>query len=102
MRKVKVSTLPEFDAADYLHNEEACAQYLSLAMEDGDPQLLAAALGDIARSRGMSQVARDAGLTREGLYKALGPGGNPSFATVVKVIRALGMRFDVQPGRHAA
>ena len=97
MRKVKVSELPVFDAADYLESEEDCAQYLAIVLEDGNPQLLAAALGDIARARGRSQVARDAGLTREGLYKALSAEGNPSFMTVLKVMQALGLKFSVQP-----
>ena len=97
MGKVKVSELPTFDAADYLNTDEDCAQYLSVVLEDGDPALLAAALGDVARARGMSQVARDAGITREGLYKALSAEGNPSFATVVKVMRALGLQIDVKP-----
>ena len=97
MSKVKASELPTFDAADYLKTEEDCAQYLSVVLEDGDPALLAAALGDVARARGMSQVARDAGITREGLYKALSADGNPSFATVLKVMRALGLQIDVKP-----
>ena len=97
MSKVKVSELPAFDAADYLKTEEDCAQYLSVVLEDGDPALLAAALGDVARARGMSQVARDAGITREGLYKALSADGNPSFATVLKMMRALGLQINVKP-----
>ena len=92
MGKVKVSELPAFDAADYLKTEEDC-----VVLEDGDPALLAAALGDVARARGMSQVARDAGITREGLYKALSAEGNPSFATVFKVMRALGLQINVKP-----
>ncbi len=95
--KVKIFELPVFDAADYLKTEADCAQYLSVVLEDGDPALLAAALGDVARARGMSQVARDAGITREGLYKALSAEGNPSVATVLKVMRALGLQIDVKP-----
>ena len=97
MGKVKVSELPAFDATDYLKTDEDCAQYLSVVLEDGDPALLTAALGDVARARGMSQVARDAGITREGLYKALSAEGNPSFATVLKVMHALGLQIDVKP-----
>lgn len=100
MTQVKVSDLPVFDAADYLQSEQACAEYLSVVLEDGDPALIAAALGDVAKARGMSQVARDAGLTREGLYKALSEQGNPSFATVLKVMRAVGLQFNVQPVAH--
>lgn len=102
MRKMKIADLPVFDAADYLQSEQACAEYLTFVLEDGDPVLIAAALGDIAKARGMSQVARDAGLTREGLYKALGEQGNPSFATVLKVMRALGLQFNVQPAAHVS
>ena len=100
-KKIRVSDLPVFDAADYLKSEQDCADYLSIALEDDDPAFLAAALGDVARARGMSQVARDAGITREGLYKALSDEGNPSFATVLKVMRALGLRINVQPRAHA-
>ena len=90
-----------FDAADYLKTEEDCADYLSVVLGDGDPALLAAALGDVARARGMTQVARDSGLTREGLYKALREDGNPSFATVLKVMHAMGLQISVQPIAHA-
>lgn len=90
-----------FDAADYLKTEQDCAEYLSVVLEDGDPALLAAALGDVAKARGMSQVARDSGLTREGLYKALSSQGNPSFATVLKVLHAMGLQISVQPAAHA-
>jgi len=69
------------------------AAYLEAALEDGDPVVVAAALGDIARASGMSAIAREAGLGRESLYKALSPGGNPEFATVLKVVRALGLRL---------
>jgi probable addiction module antidote protein len=89
-----------FDAAAYLESEEDCAQYLSAVMADGDPAVVAVALGDIAKARGMSQVARDAGITREGLYKALGEQGNPSFSTIMKVVEALGLRLAVQPVTH--
>lgn len=67
--------------------------YLEAAFEDGDPSLIAAALGDIARAKGMSQIAREAGLGRESLYKALSPEGNPEFATIIKVVHALGLRL---------
>jgi probable addiction module antidote protein len=66
-------------------------------MEDGDPALITAALGDIARARNLSQLARDTGMSREGLYKALSGEGNPSFATVMKVARALGLRLSFKP-----
>ena len=82
-----------WDAAENLETEEDMALYLEAALEDGDPAVVAAALGDIARAKGMSEIARETGLGRESLYKALSPEGNPEFATVLKVIRALGLRL---------
>ena len=88
----KIQTRP-WDAADYLETEEDVVLYLEAAFEDGDPGLIAAALGDVARAKGMTKVAAEAGLGRESLYKALSPDGNPEFATVLKVLRALGLRL---------
>lgn len=82
-----------WDAAEHLETEEDMAAYLEAALEDGDPAVVAAALGDIARAKGMSQIARETGLGRENLYKALSPDGNPEFSTVLKVVRALGLRL---------
>jgi probable addiction module antidote protein len=90
----KLVTTP-WDPADHLATEEDRAAYLEAALEVGDPALVAAALGDIARAKGMSQVAREAGLGRESLYKALSPSGNPEFATIMKVVSALGLRLHV-------
>jgi probable addiction module antidote protein len=90
----KTKTTP-WDAADALKSDEDIANYLEAVFEDGDPALVAAALGDIARAKGMTQVAHDAGLGRESLYKALSPDGNPEFATVLKVIHALGLKLKV-------
>jgi probable addiction module antidote protein len=73
------------------------AAYLEAALEDGDPRVVAAALGDIARAKGMTQVARDSGLGRESLYKALSPDGNPELATLLKVIAALGLQLRAAP-----
>jgi probable addiction module antidote protein len=87
-------TIP-WDSADYLKTDEDIAYYLEAAFEDGDPALITAALGDVARAKGMSQVAQAAGLGRESLYKALSKEGNPEFATVLKVLRALGLRLKV-------
>jgi probable addiction module antidote protein len=89
---VKTKT-KSWDAAEHLETEEDMAAYLEAALEDGDPALVAAALGDIARAKGMSEIARETGLGRESLYKALSPEGNPEFATVLKVVRALGLRL---------
>jgi probable addiction module antidote protein len=88
----KIKTRP-WDAAEHLKTEEDMAAYLEAALEDGDPALIAAVLGDIARAKGMSQIARETGLGRESLYKALSPDGNPEFSTVLKVVRALGIRL---------
>ena len=82
-----------WDPAEHLETEEDMAAYLEAALEDGNPALIAAALGDIARAKGMSQIARETGLGRESLYKALSPDGNPEFSTVLKVVRALGLRL---------
>jgi len=87
-----------WDAAEHLETEEDMAAYLEAALEDGDPALIAAALGDIARAKGMSQIARETGLGRESLYKALSPDGNPEFSTVLKVVRALGLRLRATAG----
>ena len=92
---VKVADLPSFDAADYLDSEEAIAAYLNAIMEENDDALLASALGDIAKARGMTQIAKDAGIGRESLYKALREGANPRYDTIAKVIQALGLRLTV-------
>lgn len=85
----------KWDTAEFLENEEDIAEYLNAALEDGDPSLLAVALGNVARARGMTQLSKETGITRDGLYKALCETGNPSFATVQKVIKAFGLKFDV-------
>lgn len=85
------------DAADYMQSDEDCALYLQACIDEApdDAALFSKALGDVARARGMMQLARDTGITREGLYKALGEQGNPSLSTVLKVLRALGMRLQI-------
>ena len=100
-KRIKISDLPEFDAAEYLNSEEDIAAYLTTVIEENDPALLAAALGDIARARGMSQVAKDAGIAREALYKALRPGSEPRFETINRICAALGVRLVAQPMRLA-
>ena len=94
MRRTKARP---WDAAEHLNTPARVAAYLEAALEDGDPALVSAALGDIARAKGMAKIARDAGLGRERLYKALSPGGNPALATVLSVIRALGLRLRPVP-----
>ena len=97
----KIQTRP-WDPAEHLGTEEDMAAYLEAALEEGDPALIAAALGDIARAKGMTQVARETGLGRESLYKALSPEGNPELATVLKVVRALGLRLHAATAHKAA
>ena len=90
-----------WDPAEHLITDEDMAAYLEAALHEGDSALIAAALGDIARARGMSQIARDAGLGRESLYKALSAEGNPEFATIMKVIAALGLQLHAAPSSTA-
>lgn len=90
--KASIKLLP-FDAARYLTDDAAIAEYMTAVLETDDADLLLLALGDVARARGMTQVAKDAGLGRESLYKALAPGAKPRFDTVLKVARALGVRL---------
>jgi probable addiction module antidote protein len=89
----------KFDAAAYLNNEETIAEYLSAVMEKNDLDLLLAAVGDVAKARGMATIARDSGLGRESLYKALAPGAKPRFETVMKVLQALGLKLHAEPAR---
>jgi probable addiction module antidote protein len=96
-KKIRVTELPEFDAAEHLNDEKAIAEYLTAMMEDGDPAMLAAALGDIARARGMSEIAKATGLTREALYKALRPDAQPRFETISRVCAALGVQLVARP-----
>jgi probable addiction module antidote protein len=83
----------EFDTANYLDSEEIIAEYLNAALDDGNPDLLLMALGNIAKARGMTQVAKSTGLGRESLYKSLSAGSKPQYETVVKVINALGLKL---------
>jgi probable addiction module antidote protein len=91
----KIETAP-FDAADYLDDEETIAEYLTAALEDPNPDLFLVAVRDVARARGMAQLARDTGLGRESLYKALAPGAKPRYDTVLKVLRALGVKLHAE------
>jgi probable addiction module antidote protein len=92
----KIKTRP-FDAANYLTDDEDIAQYMSIILEDGDPALLAAALGDIARARGMTNLAKETGLSRESLYKSLSGERAPSTDTLFKVMKALGFKLSIVP-----
>lgn len=96
-KKVKASELPDLDFSEHLDSETAISEYLTAIVEDGDPALLAAALGDIAKARGMAQIAAAAGLGREALYRALRPGAQPRFDTIARACAALGLKLVVQP-----
>jgi len=89
-----------FDPAEYLDDNESMAAYMSEALQSDDPAFIADALGVVARARGMSEVAREAGVSRESLYRALSADGNPEFATVLRVVRALGLQLTAIPVRH--
>jgi probable addiction module antidote protein len=87
----------KWDGAEYLDTPEAIAAYLEAAFEDGDPQVITHALGNIARAKGISQVAKDAGVTRAGLYKALSSDGDPRLTTLLGVFKSLGLAVSVHP-----
>lgn len=95
MKKITISELPKFDVVDYLKTEKDIAGYLNAVLEDGDPALFVAAIGDISRAKGMSDIAKKSGVTRESLYRALKIEARPRFETVAKVIHALGMKLSV-------
>ena len=97
----KTQTRP-WDPAEHLETEEDMAAYLNVALEEGDLSLIVATLGDIARARRMAVVAQETGLGRESLYKSLSPDGNPEFATVLKVVRSLGLRLQATAASGAA
>ena len=96
-KKLRMSDLPDFDPAEQLKDETDMAAYLTVVLEENDPALLAAALGDIARARGMTEIAKVSGITREALYKALRPDAQPRFDTVSRVCAALGVKLVAQP-----
>jgi probable addiction module antidote protein len=89
--------LPEFDITEHLDSDEAMAEYLTVVLAENDPALLAAALGDVAKARGMTAIAQSAGIGREALYKALRPGSHPRFDTIQRVCAALGVKLVAQP-----
>ena len=96
-KKIDPASLPEFDLAEYLDSEVAISEYLNQTIADGDMAELAHALGVAARARGMTEVAKASGITREALYKALRPNASPRFETISKVCAALGVRLVAQP-----
>ncbi|AJI85181.1 putative addiction module antidote protein [Yersinia ruckeri] len=85
--------LKEYDIAEHLNSEEEMQMYLNEILEDGDPALVLSALGDIARAKNMSQLSREVGMSREGLYHALSGKGNPTFSAMMKITKALGLKL---------
>ncbi len=102
--RIRAADLPNFDITELLQTDEDIAEYLTVVIEDGDPAMLAVTLGDIARARGMTQIAKDSGITREALYRALRAGASPRFDTIARVCKALGVRLvaQVAPATAAA
>jgi len=101
-KKIHPDDIPDFDIAKYLDTEERIASYLDCVMEDNDAELLVAALGHVARARGMAKIAEQTGISREALYRALKPNKKPRFETISKVCAALGLRLTVQSTASAA
>lgn len=95
--KIKITDLPDFDITEHLDSEQAISEYLTLILEENNPALLAVALGDIAKARGMMEIAKSSGITREALYKALRPNSQPRFETISKVCNALGVKLCAVP-----
>lgn len=93
--------ITKFDVADYLADEETIAEYLTAVLEEGDPDILLSAVGDVAKARGMAQVAERSGLGRESLYKALRPGAKPRFETIMRVLQSLGVKMEIAPMKLA-
>ncbi len=97
--KIRIADLPEFDITEHLDSEQAIAEYLTIVLEEDDPAALAQALGCIAKARGMTEISRAAGMSREALYKALRPNAKLRFDTIAKVCKALGVRLNVEVSR---
>ncbi|WP_373766360.1 addiction module antidote protein [Glaesserella sp.] len=96
-----MAELQDFDMAEHLRSEEEIQLYLNEVLKEDDVDLILSALGDIAKARNMSQLAREVGVSREGLYKALSGNGNPTFSTVLKVMKALNLTLEVKQATHA-
>ena len=95
--KIMTVNITPYDTVDYLKTEEDIAGYIDAVLEENDPQLLLAALGDVARARGMTSIAREVGASREHLYRSLSADGNPSAATLLKIVSALGIQLHARP-----
>jgi probable addiction module antidote protein len=94
---MKKTTISNWDASEYLHSEEDMAEYLSAAMEEDDPKLMRKALNDVARAKGMTELAHETGVSRDTLYKGLSENGNPSFTTIQKIVSSLGCHLKAVP-----
>ncbi|GJD94155.1 addiction module antidote protein [Methylobacterium iners] len=94
--------LKKWDVVELLDSPERIAGYIEAVLEDGDPALVASAIGDIARARGMAQIAQDTGLSRESLYRALSEKGNPQLATLMSVLKSLGLQLSIKPAQASA
>lgn len=92
-KTIKASELPDFDITEFLETPDDIAAYLTVVLEEDDPEALIQALGDVSRARGMTEIAKAAGVNRESLYRALQPGSHPRFETIAKVCKALGVRL---------
>ena len=97
-----MTKIAPFDAADYLDSETVIAEYLTAALEDENPDVFLTAIADVAKARGMTRLAKDSGLGRESLYKALAPGAKPRYDTILKLVRALGVELHAEPVTHGA
>lgn len=97
-----MTEISDWDPVDFLNSDEAIVAYLEASFEDGDPKIIAVALGNIARAKGMSQIAKEAGITREALYKSLSEKGDPKLSTLIGVMKALGLRLSVTSDDEAA
>jgi len=98
--KIRIADLPEFDITEHLEDDQAIAEYLTIVLEENDPALLAAALGDVARARGMTEISKASGIAREARYKALRADAQPRFDTINRVCHALGVKLVAQPIEH--
>lgn len=95
MGRTRMVQVTEFDPSAFLDNDDVIAEYLTAALEDGDPEVFLAAVGHVAKAKGMTAIARDANLGRESLYKAFAPGAKPRYDTVLKVLNSLGVKLNV-------
>lgn len=100
-KKIQINDLPDFEPAKFLKDDADIAAYLTVVLEENDPALLGAALGDIAKSKGMTDIARATGLSREALYRALKPTAKPRFDTISRVCTALGVKLIAEPIHHS-